>query len=57
MKIAVTDFIEDKGTEFTLTATTEAERVLLWACVDTNRGTFVHGEEENDFILILPVNN
>ena len=56
MKIIVNDFINGEGAKFIITATTEAERVLLTAISDSDYALET-GEEASEFILTLPVSN
>ena len=53
MKIEPYEFNE--GAQFIIRASTEAERVLLIACVDQD--TLRYEGEENEFLLTLKVSN
>lgn len=56
MKIRVDDFVPSSGVRLVITAETEAERVLLFACV-ADENNLREGDEDNDYDLTLPVSN
>lgn len=57
MRIEPADF--DSGVVFNIKATTELERILLYACVNQNKptATLRCGSEANEFLLTAPVCN
>lgn len=57
MKIIVSDFINGEGAQYSVTAESETERVLLYSCVDPEVGYFKETNLRNIFHLVLPVSN